>query len=78
MQGPHARHLRGFRDSLKALNRSDLTVRWYLSDAAGFLDYLDREGRGSDPGRVSRNDLRGFLSDELARGVSRESLLRRI
>lgn len=73
--------VRGFADYLKVLNRSERTVRWYLYDTIRFLRYLERDARRSGARsleQADRQDLRDFLSQELARGVGRTSLARRV
>jgi integrase/recombinase XerC len=67
-----------FEKYLGVLNRSENTIRWYVQDCAEFLRYMER-ARGAKPlGGIEREDVREFMGEELARGLSRRSLARKL
>ena len=67
-----------FRDYLAVLNRASNTCVWYLQDSALFLHYLEKEYGLTDLENVGKEHLRDFLAHEIARGISRTSLTRRV
>ena len=71
-------HLSGFRDYLGFLNRSDKTIEAYVNDVVLFLNYVTAAFGVQNPGEVKRDMLRDFMSEELARGISKKSLMRRV
>jgi integrase/recombinase XerC len=70
--------LHGFKRYLEVLNRADKTVQWYVQDTRLFLIHMERNWDGKEVSLVGKNELRDFLAHELARGISRKSLARRI
>jgi integrase/recombinase XerC len=79
LQTKHYREdLYGFKRYLEVLNRSDKTVQWYVQDTRLFLIHMERNWNGKELSLVGKNELRDFLAHELARGISRKSLARRI
>jgi len=70
-------YLKRFHDYLKMMNRSDYTIRWYIYDASKFLGWVEKNGR-KDISKIGKNDFRDFLSEEMAKGMSRKSLARRV
>lgn len=70
--------IEGFRKYLKVLNRSDKTVQWYMHDALLFLNHLDNHYDVRNLNNAGKRELRDFLAMELARGISRKSLMRRV
>jgi integrase/recombinase XerC len=70
--------LREFHDFLRVLNRSENTVRWYIQDSALFLGFLEKECGLKNIDSVRKDQVRDFLACELARGISRNSLIRRV
>ncbi len=77
LKDDYAHTLNGFLNYLRVLNRSEKTVQWYVHDTGLFLRYIQDEGK-KGLASIDRNDLRDFLAVELARGVSRRSLIRRV
>lgn len=69
-------YLKKYYSYLNMLNRSEYTIRWYISDTAVFLNWIERNGK-KDIGKIDKNDFRDFLSSEMARGIKRRSLARR-
>jgi len=67
-----------FKDYLTVLNRAYNTCTWYLHDSVLFLNYLEKEYGLTDLEKVGREHLRDFLAHEIARGISRTSLVRRV
>ena len=74
----YSREIEGFRKYLKVLNRSDKTVQWYIHDAMLFLRHIEDNYDAVELNRIGKHELRDFLAFELARGISRKSLMRRI
>jgi site-specific recombinase XerD len=72
------REIEGFRKYLKVLNRADKTVQWYMHDVLLFLNHLDNHGDLKNLDSIGKRELRDFLAMELARGISRKSLMRRV
>jgi site-specific recombinase XerD len=70
--------IEGFRKYLKVLNRADKTVQWYIHDVLLFLNHLDNHYDVRNLNSVGKRELRDFLAMELARGISRKSLMRRV
>jgi site-specific recombinase XerD len=70
--------LHGFKRYLEVLNRSNKTVQWYVQDTQLFLMHMERTWNGKELSLVGKKELRDFLAHELARGISRKSLARRI
>jgi len=55
------------------------TVRAYLTDLSQFSDFLEtRKGRVTGLGGVDLGDVRGFLRDQVNRGITDTSMLRKI
>ena len=79
LQSSHYREsLHGFERYLGVINRSEKTVQWYVQDAMLFLAHLERNWSGRALSAIGKNELRDFLAHELARGITRKSLARRI
>jgi site-specific recombinase XerD len=76
--GPYRDAVDGFKKYLEVLNRSEKTVQWYVQDTVLFLDHLERNFGIKKLAEIDKNDLRDFLAGELARGISRKSLMRRV
>lgn len=55
---------------------SQKTVEGYQKDIDHFLDYLDE--KGIDFLKVNKKQIRGYMSEELARGYGKRSLQRRM
>ena len=72
--------LQAYYEWLVLMNRSEKTVRWYITDTALFLRHMEGELGGKDPDweKIGKNEMRDFIALERSRGVSRRSLLRRI
>jgi integrase/recombinase XerC len=70
--------LRQFYKYLQVLNRSENTIRWYLSDNVLFFKHIENEPVVKGLEELGRNDLRDFLADQLSRNISRKSLARRV
>lgn len=70
-------YLRRFYSYLNMLNRSEYTIKWYISDTVMFLNWIERNGAKTIE-KIDKNDFRDFLSSEMARGVKRISLARRV
>jgi len=70
--------IEGFGKYLKVLNRADKTVQWYIHDVLLFLNHLDNHYDVRNLNSVGKRELRDFLAMELARGISRKSLMRRV
>jgi len=70
--------IEGFRKYLKVLNRADKTVQWYIHDVLLFLRHLDNHHDSKNLNSVGKHELRDFLAMEIARGISRKSLMRRV
>jgi len=72
--------LQGYHEWLVLMNRSEKTVRWYISDTILFLRYIESEygSRGIDLAEIGKNEMRDFIALERGRGVSRRSLVRRV
>jgi integrase/recombinase XerC len=70
--------LRKFHDFLTVMNRADATVSWYLQDSALFLGYVEKQYGIHRLEEVGKEHLRDFLAHEMARGISRTSLTRRV
>jgi site-specific recombinase XerD len=70
----------GYYEWLGMMNRSEKTVRWYITDALLFLRFVESESGSKkiDAGEIGKNELRDFLALERGRGVSRRSLARRV
>jgi integrase/recombinase XerC len=68
----------GFRKYLKVLNRSEKTVQWYIHDVLLFLNHLDNHYEVRNLNSIGKQELRDFLAMELARGIARKSLMRRV
>ncbi len=66
-----------FYSYLKVMNRSNLTVRWYMDDSIAFLKWVEKNGK-RDIERVGKNDLRDFLAFHLTRGLKRRSAARKV
>jgi integrase/recombinase XerC len=55
------------------------TVRAYLTDLGQFAAFLEeRKGGTPRPGAVELGDVRGFLRDQVKRGITETSMLRKI
>ena len=55
------------------------TVRAYLTDLGQFSAFLEaRKGRVPRPGEIELRDVRGFLRDQVKRGIIDTSMLRKI
>jgi integrase/recombinase XerC len=66
----HLEHERGL---------SPRTVEAYASDLAGFASHFAQSGRETRPiGEVSARDLRAYLADEVGRGLSSRTMMRRL
>lgn len=63
---------------LGVLNRSDNTIQWYIQDSTLFLMFVENECGKEKLADIDKNDLRDFLASELARGISRRSIARRV
>ena len=70
--------IEGFRKFLKVLNRADKTVQWYIHDVLLFLRHVENHYDLKDLSSIGKHELRDFLAMELARGISRKSLMRRV
>ncbi len=72
--------LEGYGEWLVMLNRSEKTVRFYVTDAVRFFRYIEYENknRSRGPEGIEKNDLRDFIALERARGVSRSSIVRTV
>ena len=70
--------LEQFYKYLQVLNRSENTIRWYLSDNVLFLKYIEEEPGEKELADLNKNDLRDFLAQQLSRKISRRSLARRV
>ncbi len=74
----YSREIEGFRKYLRVLNRADKTVQWYIHDAMLFLRHIEDNYDAVALNRIGKHELRDFLAFELARGISRKSLMRRV
>ena len=55
------------------------TVRAYMTDLAQFSAFVEtRKGRTPEPGAVELAEVRGFLRDQVKRGLTETSMLRKI
>jgi integrase/recombinase XerC len=63
---------------LEVMNRSPNTVRWYVGDCADFLRYMEKVNGGKPLGVIEREDVREFMGEGLAGGLSRRSLARKL
>jgi len=70
--------LNRFHDYLSVMNRASSTIAWYLQDTALFLRYVEKECGIKELVNVGKRELREFLAHEIARGISRTSLTRRV
>jgi site-specific recombinase XerD len=72
--------VRGYGEWLVMLNRSEKTVRFYVTDAVRFFRYIEQEYRDRfrGPEGIGKNDLRDFIALERSRGVSRSSIVRTV
>jgi site-specific recombinase XerD len=72
--------VRGYGEWLVMLNRSEKTVRFYVTDAVRFFRYIEQEyqDRFRGPEGIGKNDLRDFIALERSRGVSRSSIVRTV
>jgi len=72
--------LKGYGEWLVMLNRSEKTVRFYVTDAVRFFRYIEYENKNRFRGQegIEKNDLRDFIALERARGVSRSSIVRTV
>jgi integrase/recombinase XerC len=71
-------NLGGYCEYLTVMNRSEKTVRWYVTDTLLFLKHMEKENDDKPLAAMDKNDLRDFIALERARGISRRSLIRRI
>jgi integrase/recombinase XerC len=60
------------------MNRSENTIRCYITDNVLFLKYIEKEPVEKDLAELGKNDMRDFLADQLSRNISRKSLARRV
>jgi len=71
-------YIRQFYDYLGVLNRSENTIKWYITDCILFLRHVENESGNKAIESIDKNDLRDFLACELMKGLKRRSLLRRV
>ncbi len=70
--------VRQFLKYLRVLNRSEKTLQWYVGDVVLFLRHMELNFDEKQLSLFDKSDLRDFLACELARGISRKSLMRRV
>ncbi len=65
---------------LRTMNRSELTLRWYLGDVSEFLMFAESEGYSGIEGlkTLNRKVLREYLSLVRSKGLKRVSIARKI
>lgn len=70
----------GYSEYLRAMNRSGLTLRWYIGDIVEFLRFVESEGFSGLEGlrNISRRTLREYLSWARSRGLKRVSIARKV
>lgn len=68
--------LESYADSLRAADRAPSTQRAYVADARAFVHWASERG-SSDPGALSKRDLREYLVFMTNRGDERTSIIRR-
>ena len=71
-------NISGYYEYLRMLNRSEKTVRWYVTDTLLFLQYIEKENEHKSLAAIDKNDIRDFIALERARGITRRSLIRRL
>ena len=77
--------VKGYGEWLVTMNRSEKTVRFYITDTVRFIRHIESEYENSSSPEggpaldgIGKNDLRDFIALERARGVSKSSIVRTV